>query len=135
MGGHREAFLREQGQVWSSFCVALQEGGHICLVLGGGGLESVRHACRRRTDAMRSFCNQEGKSLVERKGIGKSKQLDSVVAQALPIQIITFLCTEPLINYENTCPPLDVQEYQQLINIISQKLFLLRHTAQTVNIS
>ena len=51
MGGDRKPFLREQGQVCSSFCVALQEEGHICLVLGGGGLESVRHGCQRETEA------------------------------------------------------------------------------------
>ena len=52
VGSHREAFFREQGQVCSSLPAALQEEGHIHLVLRGGGLESVRHGCQRQTEAV-----------------------------------------------------------------------------------
>ena len=51
VGGDREAFLREQGQVWALLPVALKEGGHVPLVRGGGNLESVRHGCRKETEA------------------------------------------------------------------------------------
>ena len=54
VAGHRETFLREQGHVCSSLCVALQKGGDICLVGGGGDLESVGHRCREETGAVSS---------------------------------------------------------------------------------
>ena len=85
MAGHRETFLREQGQVCSSLCVALQEGGDICLVLGGGDLESVGHGCLGETGqcaVRRLACG--GKSLVDRKEIDESEKLCSFVARSLP---------------------------------------------------
>ena len=78
VSGHRETFLREQGEVCALLPAVLQEGGHICLVLGGGDLQSVRHGGRGETEAVvrlekwrKVDCVHKGRFGHDRKGIGE----------------------------------------------------------------